>query len=574
MESAKHSTKHNPANGGEDRFDAFRTLSYNIIKSSNLGLPLNDYLNEILEILIEYSGCDAIEIWVKDNNKYINCKFSHKGSNSIKYMVVDSNYSTAKEKIPSLNENSFINRLLIDIITGKYDPSSLFFTKNGSFWAGDIKEYLGSLHEETQLTSPIDDFDKDCKSLVMIPIIGENENIGVIQLMKRDIYSFTENETEFYESIAQIISLGLINHQSRFALRERIKEITCLYEISKVDKQQNLTFSEKLQNIVEILPPAWQYSKITSGRIFLDDLIFTTPVFQESSQRQISNIVVDGIKRGSIEIMYSEKKPQLDEGPFLIEERNLIDTVARQISNMVERKDEKENRSILEEQLQHADRLATLGQLTAGIAHELNEPLNSILGFAQLTIKCEDLSDQVKQDIQKIEKASLYSREIIKKLMLFSRQIQPQTTQLNLNKIIQDGLYLFKSRCERAGIEIKYSLAPNLPILMGDETQINQVLINLVINSIQAMPDGGELEIKTSFKERYISLMVIDTGIGISNKMIDKIFLPFFTTKDVNEGTGLGLSVVHGIVALHKGSIRVESRVNQGTQFEIMLPVT
>ncbi|MCK5331405.1 MAG: hypothetical protein KAK01_08355 [Candidatus Marinimicrobia bacterium] len=573
MESLNHNIKHNPTNDGDQRFDAFRTLSYNIINSSNLGLPLNDYINEILKILIEYSGCDAIEIWVKDNNKYINCRFSHKSKNSFQYLAVDFNDSTVKVKIPSLNENSFINHLLIDTITGKYDPSSLFFTKNGSFWTGDIKQYLTSLHAEIQLTSPTDNLYKGCKSLVMIPIIGDNENIGVLSMMKRDLNSFTENGTEFYESIAQIISLGLINQQSRTALRERIKEITSLYEISKVIKQQNLTFSEKLQNIVEILPPAWQYPKITSGRIFLDDLIFTTPVFQESSQRQISNIVVDGIKRGSIEIMYSEERPQLDEGPFLIEERNLIDTIARQISNMVERKDEKENRSKLEEQLQHADRLATLGQLTAGIAHELNEPLNSILGFAQLTIKCKDLPDQVKQDIQKIEKASLYSREIIKKLMLFSRQIQPQTTQLNLNKIIQDGLYLFKSRCEGAGIEIKYSLASNLPILMGDETQINQVLINLVVNSIQAMPDGGELEIKTSLKDKYISLMVIDTGIGISNKMIDKVFLPFFTTKDVNEGTGLGLSVVHGIVALHKGSLRVESRVNQGTQFEIMLPV-
>ncbi|MBC8401461.1 MAG: hypothetical protein H8E14_08235 [Candidatus Marinimicrobia bacterium] len=573
MESPNHSVKHNPASDEDQRFNDFRTLSYNIINSSNLGLSLNNYLNEILKILIEYSGYDAIEIWVKVNNKYVNCKFSHKSRNSFQYLAVDSSDSTTKVKIPSLNENSFINHLLIDTITGKYDPSSNFFTKNGSFWTSNIKEYLASLPKELQLTSPTDNFYKECKSLVMIPITCENKNIGVLLMMKSDLYSYIEYEIKFYENIIHSISLGLINQQSRAALRERIKEITCLYEISKVDKQQDLTFSEKLQNIVEILPPAWQYPKITSCRILLDDLIFTTPVFQKSSQRQTSNIIVDGIKRGSIEIMYSEKRPQLDEGPFLIEERNLIDTIARQISNIVERRDEKENRSKLEEQLQHADRLATLGQLTAGIAHELNEPLNSILGFAQLTIKCKDLPDQVKQDIQKIEKASLYSREIIKKLMLFSRQIQPQTTQLNLNKIIQDGLYLLKSRCERTGIEIKYSLASNLPILMGDETQINQVLINLVVNSIQAMPDGGELEIKTSLKDKYISLMVIDTGIGISNKMIDKIFLPFFTTKDVNEGTGLGLSVVHGIVALHKGSLRVESRVNQGTRFEIMLPV-
>jgi len=271
--------------------------------------------------------------------------------------------------------------------------------------------------------------------------------------------------------------------------------------------------------------------------------------------------------------MYLEKKPELDEGPFLAEERNLIDTVARQLSILVEGWDEKENRSSLEKQVRHADRLATLGQLTAGMAHEINEPLNSILGFSQLITKSANLPTQIKRDVKKIEKASLYAREIIKKLMLFSRQIQPQTNPVNINDIVTESLYLLQSRCDKVGIEIVYSLTSDLPTIMGDETLLNQVLLNLVLNSIQAMPNGGKLEIKTSLTNEGISLIVNDTGIGISKEIIDKIFTPFFTTKDVNEGTGLGLSVVHGIVAIHKGTLRVESRLDQGTQFEIKLPI-
>jgi signal transduction histidine kinase len=240
---------------------------------------------------------------------------------------------------------------------------------------------------------------------------------------------------------------------------------------------------------------------------------------------------------------------------------------------VVERKGAEEERIKLQEQLRHADRLATLGQLAAGVAHELNEPLGSMLGFAQLAKKDPELSEQVLQDISKIEAASLHAREVVKKLMLFGRQMPPQKTLLNVNKMIEDGLYFIKSRCKKGGIETKLSLAPDLPVITADQSQIYQVLVNLVVNAVQAMPDGGILTIATRSDTDNISLIIEDTGIGMNREVIKKIFLPFFTTKEIGEGTGIGLSVVHGIITSHNGLINVDSEPGKGTRFEIVLPI-
>ena len=236
--------------------------------------------------------------------------------------------------------------------------------------------------------------------------------------------------------------------------------------------------------------------------------------------------------------------------------------------------DAEENRAKLEEQLRQADRLATIGQLAAGIAHELNEPLGVTLGFAQLLKKDIELPKQAMQDVEKIERASLHARDVIKKLMVFARQAPPHMTQVNLNSIVEEGLYFLGPRCAKSDIQTKLLLAPNLPEVAADASQLHQVLVNLAVNAIQAMPDGGNLTIQTHSEEGSVTLVVKDTGIGMSKKIRRQIFLPFFTTKDINEGTGLGLAVVHGIITSHNGTIDVKSAPGRGTTFAVSLPLT
>jgi signal transduction histidine kinase len=199
--------------------------------------------------------------------------------------------------------------------------------------------------------------------------------------------------------------------------------------------------------------------------------------------------------------------------------------------------------------------------------------LGHTLGFAQLAQKCPGLPKQAEEDIEKTVIASMHAREVVKKLMLFARPMPPKKTQVNLNQLVEEGLYFLESRCAKEGIKLVRSLSLDLPEITADPGQLTQVLVNLVVNAVQAMPDGGKLTVETHVGDGYISLTVEDTGVGMSDKVAQKIFMPFFTTKDVDQGTGLGLAVVHGIVTSHGGSIKVDSKVGRGTRFEVKLPL-
>jgi len=364
-----------------------------------------------------------------------------------------------------------------------------------------------------------------------------------------------------------------LSYSAKAALTERVKELTCLYGMAQIVRQPGLSLEEIIQRIVELLPPAWQYPEAAVARIILDGVSYITQGFHDCRRKQTAEIIVGGVPRGVVELVYVEEKPYLDEGPFIKEERNLIDAVARQIALVIERKQAEEDKLKLHNQLLHSDRLATIGMLAAGVAHELNEPLGNILGFAQLAKKCSGLPDSAEHDISKIEAASLHAREIIQKLLVFARQATPHKTHVNLNQVIENGLYFFEARCAREGIELVRKLSADLPEIIADPGQLNQLLVNLLVNALQSMPGAGRITVQTRFCDHNVYLSVEDTGTGMSKDVLDKIFVPFFTTKDVGHGTGLGLPVVYGIVTGHGGSIKVDSKPGCGTRFEIQLPV-
>lgn len=366
-------------------------------------------------------------------------------------------------------------------------------------------------------------------------------------------------------------SVGDQNTQT--ALVERIKELSCLYGIARIAADTNKSLDRVIENIVELLPAAWLHSDKAFALIVLDDRSYPTLNYQRSNHRQQAPIVIDGRQRGYVEVGYPKTKIEPNRALFLDEERALLDTVAKEIVSIVVRRETEQDKLALEGQLRHADRLATIGQLAAGVAHELNEPLGHILGFAQLAQKCPGLPPQVQADLDRILSTSLYAREIVKKLLIFSRQMPPQKTKVNLNHLVRNAVSFLQSQCLNDGIAVECLLSPKLPEIDADPSQLNQVVVNLVVNAMQAMPDGGRLNISTVRDRGKVCLIVEDTGIGMDDMILQKIFTPFFTTKDVGLGTGLGLPVVHGIVTSHGGSIKVESEVGKGTRFRIQLPI-
>jgi len=364
----------------------------------------------------------------------------------------------------------------------------------------------------------------------------------------------------------------LLNERNQ--LIERNKELTCLYSMAKI-VARNQPLPQMLESIAAIIPPAFQYPEIATAVIRLDEHSYGILEPMADSPTLSENLVVHELQRGNIKVMYVLQGQAQDQTTpaFLDEEHALLRTIAHHLAIAIERKEAIDHKAEMENQLRHSDRLAKIGQLTAGVAHELNEPLGNILGFAQLSAKIDDLSDQVQKDLDNIIKAALHAREIIKKLMFFSRQTPPREMQVNLNRLIEDGMYLFGARCAKNGITVSKSLCNNLPAIKADISQLQQVFTNLIINAIHAMPNEGDLSIETIFDQQAVYLIVADSGVGMAEETLKQIFMPFFTTKDVKQGTGLGLSVAHGIVRAHGGNIEVESRVGYGTKFKICFPL-
>lgn len=359
----------------------------------------------------------------------------------------------------------------------------------------------------------------------------------------------------------------------RIHLAERNKELGCLYEIAKIVADPEKTMGEVLTAVAAVLPPAFRYPDRACARIRLDELSFHSPYFIESGLSIIEVLVIAGQQRGAIEVHYRDEAADGVRLVFLPEERRLLQTIARQSALMIETKLANERKLELENQLRHADRLAKIGQLTSGMAHELNEPLAGILGFAQLAIKKLDSPETARRYLDRIVGSCLQAREIIRKMMQFGSPSAPKMEKMDLNHLVEESIAFIAPRFSDAGVEFHCNLSPLPPMMDGDASQLTQVLANLIINAIHAMPDGGAITITTSVAQNRVQLRVADTGIGMDAQTMEQIFLPFFTTKDVDQGTGLGLSVVHGIVAAHGGTIDVASRRGDGAAFTITFPI-
>ena len=226
----------------------------------------------------------------------------------------------------------------------------------------------------------------------------------------------------------------------------------------------------------------------------------------------------------------------------------------------------------LEEQLQHTEKMASVGLLAAGVAHEVNTPLAGISSYTQLLRGQLEETDPRQQVLEKIEKQSFRAAKIVNGLLNFSRSSGTEFELVDVNKVLLDVLSLVEHQLEGSRIRVRRELAAELPWVRGNENRLQQVFFNLVLNARDAMPSGGWLTLATSADADTLVVEVKDTGHGIRREHIRRIYDPFFTTKGIGKGTGLGLSVSYGIVQEHGGAIFVESVPGQGTTFQVALP--
>ena len=250
----------------------------------------------------------------------------------------------------------------------------------------------------------------------------------------------------------------------------------------------------------------------------------------------------------------------------------LTDTFNMMASSLKER--DERLKEYAHQQIMKSERLATLGQLAAGVAHEINNPLGAVLMYAHLSLEEMPAEDARHQNLGKIVGEATRCKNIVRGLLDFARQSEPNVEEADVNDILERTLSLLRNQTMFQNIKVTVRFSSSLPKAMMDSGQIQQVFTNIILNAAEAMDEGGELIVATRTADdgEFIEVEFTDTGCGIPRENLEKIFDPFFTTKEVGRGTGLGLAVSFGIIARHQGTIEVESDINKGTTFIVRLP--
>jgi len=232
-------------------------------------------------------------------------------------------------------------------------------------------------------------------------------------------------------------------------------------------------------------------------------------------------------------------------------------------------------REYADQQIMKSERLATIGQLAAGVAHEINNPLGTISIYAQMILDELGKDDEsCRESIAVVMKQTNRAGRIVKDLLEFARQSEPEMRMLNVNDVLAKALAVITHPAEMQNVRMLTYLSPELPDIRGDSNKLEQVFVNIIVNALQAMPAGGELTAHTRMTTDagFVEIEISDTGCGIPEEHLSKLFDPFFSTKRTGEGTGLGLSVTLGIIERHNGTIEVKSKVGEGSTFTIRLP--
>ncbi|MBC8359338.1 MAG: PAS domain S-box protein [Desulfobacteraceae bacterium] len=486
--------------------------------------------------------------------------------------------------------------------------------------------------------------------------------------------------------------------ESMHELSERVKELNCLYAISRLGLRRRLTLEQILQGIVDLIPHAWQYPEITCARMILEGKEFKTDKFEKTKWKLSNDIIVHGKPSGIFEVCYQEERPKRDRGPFQKEEMDLLNAIAERTGRIIERKraegalreseqrfrdliensltgisivqdnqiiyqnpeqerllgplprpfiladlggihpddvdkvkqfynklssgevrtldtdfrfypvgkngnrldmkwvycrtnliDYQQKEAILvnmidvthakelEDVLRIQDKMSSLGRVTAGIAHEIRNPLSGINVYLNTLEKIYDREDslgKVKQILGQLQSASNKIESIIRRVMDFSKPSAPKFILADINKPIEEAITLSAVTLRKSGIKIDKVLAEDLPPCHSDPTLIEQIILNLITNASEAMKtvDGEKkIGVASSLENNRIFLRISDSGPGVPANIKDKIFDPFYTTKSDN--TGIGLSLCQRIITDHGGSLGVSSSKWGGAEFVIEIPV-
>jgi len=502
-----------------------------------------------------------------------------------------SNFCRLCNEIIRRTEKGLANCFKSDAAIGRYNPSGPIVQTclSGGLWDAGASITIGGKHIANWLVGQVrnEDLDEDrmlqyayeigadpedfAKALADVPIMSKEQ----FEKVSRALFCFAnELSMKAYQNVQQ--ARFIADRQNAEALRMRL--------VTAIEQAAEGVAITDARGTIQYVNPA--YEKITGYDS--KELVGQTPAVLKSGEHDQAfyQRLWETITRG--EVWAGRLVNKRKDGRLYHEDATISpvrDSSGKIVNLVAVTRDITENLE-LSRQLQQAQKMEAVGTLAGGVAHDFNNILQVALGYSDLMLGDEELPQHYRTDLKKINESAKRGADLVKRLLTFSRKTEMKPQPLNLNRRISELRKMLERTIPRM-INIKLLLGENLATINADPTQTDQVLMNLAVNARDAMPDGGTLIFETADivldeeyarthldtrPGRYVLLMVTDTGSGMDKDTLEHIFEPFYTTKGVGEGTGLGLAMVHGIVKHHGGYIRCYSEPGEGTTFKIWFP--
>ncbi len=470
-----------------------------------------------------------------------------------------------------------------NVISGRFDPDLPFFTQNGSFWTNSTTALLASTTEaDRQARTRNRCHGEGYESVALIPLRAWRRTLGLLQLNDTRPDRFTPEVMAMLERLTDQLAPVLAEQQAREAERIALAERNNILATTS-DGFMLLDPAGRFIDVNEAVCQKSGYSREELLALSLEDVLVEEEA--EEALERFWQIAANGTERfekswrckdgAIVDLEISLTRPSELKGKAVLFARDIT-----------QRKLAEEEKARLESQLHQSEKMASVGTLAGGVAHEFNNILTAIMGYTELALDGNRAGKPTTNQLNIILKSAKRARDLVKQILIFSHKHKSVQQPIDINKVVTRSLGFIEKTMPKM-VEVSLNLSKEIKMTKADPNQLEQVMVNLCSNAYQAMPAGGSICIKTEsvmaegelclicgqiFSGEYILVSISDSGIGMDKATIKQMFDPFFTTKKVGEGTGLGLSVVQGIVVGHGWHITCESGTGQGTIFKIYLP--
>ena len=316
----------------------FRDLRHRLFSMAHQGFLRLDFLQMACGSVLEFLACDVIEVRLEEAGKEYRCRGTT--GKGVSRFICDAPLQEPLPRPPAADPEgpSLTDQIMDSVLLGQCLAAAPFSTRGGSFWTGDASRPV-LLRESGRQDGPPRSLviGGEYLSLAFVPVPVDERVRGILLLGSRKPDCFTREDLQTFETVGETLGVAVAFQASQWALRERVKELDCLYGIAQLSQRPGLALDDQLREIVELLPPAWQYPELTAACITLDGRAFATAAFEPTPWLQSAGLRVAGALRGSVQVAYLREMPAFGEGPFLLEERSLIDEVAHQVALLVGR---------------------------------------------------------------------------------------------------------------------------------------------------------------------------------------------------------------------------------------------